>query len=198
MKSNISLFVLFFLSSCHLTESIPSRVEVVPVTKVECNQTDTIKYFFSFYAGEKIDFDYTTLAVINTANGNQRELHPLTLLKKKALEQCADGVINIQQSISQGSYSKTDLLEDSRNSTTYHNFPITSFTGLAVKLKKDSLKSTLRQDSSMISVYKKVEEKVEVEKVKCEECEAKKGGKALIIAGTIIGFIFGVLIVASR
>lgn len=147
--------VLINSISCH-KQIIPTKVFVSNIEKIECKEPETITEFYTYYQGEKIDFDYTPIALISVIKGNQQDSIDLkSTLKYNAALNCADAVINLNQSFHQGTYKQTNYFEDKYSSYHIENmqFDMLSYHGLAVKLET---KNNLRKDKLFVNEYLQV------------------------------------------
>lgn len=161
MKTKFLAFSLVLINSisCH-KQSIPTKVFVSNIEKIECTQPDSITEFYTYYQGEKIDFEYTPIALISVIKGNKRDSIDLkSNLKYHAVLNCADAIINLNQSYDQGTYKKTNYLYNQYSQ--YHkqnlSFDMLSYHGLAVKLKT---KAGLRKDDSFVHNYSKTKKDI--------------------------------------
>jgi hypothetical protein len=177
------------LASCH-KQSVPNKVFVSSIEKFDCKQPDSILDFYTYYQGEKIDFEYTPIALISVIKGTTKDSVDLkSILKYNAVMNCADAIINLNQSYDQGTYKKTNYLYNEYSSYHIQNmqFDMLSFHGLAVKLKSTS---GLRKDKIFIKEYPRL---VYEEKENSEYLIMHKKNQGATIAGLIAFLVVGVL-----
>lgn len=207
LKFNRSIFILVVIlemSSCRTTQKIPDQVELISITKLACDSSTPRPHFFTYYAGEKFDFKYQTIAVINAVNGNKPKKHPLDYIKIRAAKECADGIIQVSQSLSKGQYKEIEHIEHWDKSIpveTNHSFPQNAYTAIAIKLNDSSDLQKIRLDQNFLEqTSQNQKEKIKSANAEppCEECNAKRGSKGLIIAGACIAIVFGILSILSR
>lgn len=187
--------VLFCFTSCYVTEHIPNKYMISPITEVKCDSPIVKTDFFSYFNGEKIDFEYTPISMMNVTRGNDTHVDMLYELKNSAYKQCADGVINIMQDMDEGKYKVNDISweNDHRNNIEYRSYTIHKYSGMAVKLKNKGA-TDLRIDSLFIqqlSVNKEKEKIARIQESKVEEGPSKQG---LLIAILALSSILGVFI----
>jgi hypothetical protein len=184
----IILCCLIF-QSCYITESIPNRVLISKLAENKCDSVDTAKTFFSYYNGEKIDFEYIPISMITVSNGNQSQGNMLVELKQNAISQCADGMINITQDINEGKYKQEDIW-DKNSKVEYKTYNIQKYSGLAVKLK-DKLNSKTKVDSLYYVELDKSKEKAIRDKIYMQESKSDAGGALAVfsiiaVLGTLV------------
>jgi hypothetical protein len=177
------------LTSCH-KQLVPNKVFVSNIEKIACKQPDSIAEFYTYYQGEKIDFEYTPIALISVIKGNQKDSIDLkSTLKYNATLSCADAVINLNQSYDQGTYKHTKYMYS--DNSAYHiqdkAFDMLSYHGLAVKLKS---KIGLRKDENFVREFSKIsKEFIDYQtKIKYQKSSAE---------ATIAGFIALVVVTVA-
>lgn len=189
----IGLILIQFVISCGHTQYIPLSTSYESIEKIPCTRQDSLTRFFTFYNGEELNFKYKTLGHLTSQNGNMNEGNPLEILKANAVSQCADGIVNLNRSSSNGTYTYTSYNYEKNSctkkydyvsSTSNHNYFINQYSALAVKLY-DSLLSP-RQDTSFISRYNK--QKTNPIYVKHEE------NYALQIIGAVLSIPLAILL----
>lgn len=104
-----------------------------------------------------------------------------SVLKYNAVTNCADAIINLNQSYQQGFYKQTNYLENVNSAYRVDKiqFDILSFHGLAVKLKS---KNNLRKDDNFIKEYFRIHKKLKQDKVDFSQ----KNSYAFPIIGTFV------------
>jgi hypothetical protein len=175
------------MQSCYITESIPNRVLITKLADIKCDSLDSTKTFFSYYNGEKIDFEYTPISMITVSNGNQSQGNMLMELKQNALSQCADGLINIGQDINEGKYKQEDLWDNKNTRVEYKTYNIQKYTGLAVKLK-DKSTAKIRVDSLYYNELELLNQKLNQENInsKINDNKSKSGTVVAIFAAIAV------------
>lgn len=129
--------IIIYLSLIALTSSCISygnytKSELISVTEYSCNQkSDTLNVLFE---GEKFDFEYDRIGLVKVEGKRfTSDNEVLNHLKYQAWRNCADAIINV----SLGSKTREEgmlLITDDEDD----DYTSTVFTGLAVKIRKDS------------------------------------------------------------
>lgn len=196
-KTNMSIkiavfqiFICLLFFSCKISERIAPKIEVISVMKKNCDSSRKINNFFSLHAGEVLPMTYRKLAVINSVNGNDPKYDPQEKLKLEALNQCADGVIQLMRFNSRGNFEVKSTMECVVQKESY---PVNAHTAIAVEIiNRDSIQY-LRSDSAIVKKWNKMTETRIRKASVCQECELKKGPKGLIIGLGGIGGLFFLL-----
>lgn len=126
----IILLPAFLLSGCAIYgDNILTQSSTL--SDVICEEEPTQIYLF--FAGENIDFKYQKIALIE-AVGNEYSSNEKILdhLKYEAWRNCANAIINIENNFKE----RTTGLSLNDSSEDVYSVPV--FTGIAVKIEKDS------------------------------------------------------------
>ncbi len=186
----LQIFICFIFFSCKVSERIPPQMDVISVIKRTCDSSRKINHFFSLHAGEVIPMTYRKLAVINSVNGNNPTYDPQEKLKLEALNQCADGIIQLMRFNSRGNFGVKSSMECEIQKESY---PVNAYTALAVEIiNRDSIQY-LRSDSAIVKKWNQMADARIRKASACQECELKKGPKGLIIGLGGIGGLFFLL-----
>ena len=165
-------------------------MDVISVMKRTCDSFRKINHFFSLHAGEVIPMTYRKLAVINSVNGNNPTYDPQEKLKLEALNQCADGIIQLMRFNSRGNFGVKSSMECEIQKESY---PVNAYTALAVEIiNRDSIQY-LRSDSAIVKKWNQMADARIRKASACQECELKKGPNGLIIGLGGIGGLFFLL-----
>ncbi|MFY7861199.1 MAG: hypothetical protein ACOVP5_03155 [Chitinophagales bacterium] len=187
----LQIFICSILFSCKMSQRIPPKMEVISFEKRNCDSSRKINHFFSLYAGEVLPMTYRKLAVINSVNGNDPTYDPQEKLKLEALNQCADGIIQLMRFNSRGNFEVKSTMECEVQKETY---PVNAYTAFAVEIiNRDSIQYLL-SDSAIVKKWNKMADARIRKASACQECELKKGPKGLIIGLGGIGGLFFLLI----
>jgi hypothetical protein len=188
----LPLILISILSGCYSSQSIPNRVKISPVAKAHCDSNAKLTHFFSYTMGEKIDFNYQNPLLVRSSSSDSSQTILIDVLKMRAAKECADGIINITPTTSE-KHTKKDTAER------LDKTPIYSYTGLAVRLLDTA--TPIRMDHAFVKRYNRYIDK-KYQKAKqiddCKECDAKRGSKGLIIAGSCLAILFGILVLVSK
>lgn len=193
-----SLLLIFFVYSCSITEHIPNKYLVSTVSEVPCDTViDSPLTFFTYLQGEKIDFEYTPISLMTFSNGNRGVNSDILFeMKESARKQCADGIINLSQDMTQGKYKVEENFnwDNNRNrDIEYFTYDIRKFTGTAVKrINKDQTK--IRIDSLYLKQKQFLLEQARqdsINKIAMEKLnpEQTKNSFGWIMAGLFVGFL---------
>jgi hypothetical protein len=191
------LVFIFLISSCYSIEHIPDKRVVTTLKEIPCDSSKKNIQQFTYFLGEKLDFDYTPIALLNFANGNHSSTDLYYAIRDASYNLCADGLINLTHSLAEGKYQYTTYNYDngSRESIESRTYPIKNYSGMAVKLLNDS--SRYRIDSNYISTKQAIKERNEkkLSAMNTSEVENKRkpGSILLIILGFTL-FFFGVIV----
>jgi hypothetical protein len=150
-------------SSCIATHSPIQTGNFTPLSSTPCQDKPT--YIHLFFEGEKIDFDYEKVGLIeSTSSGTSFTEAILDDMKYQAWQNCADGIIQIKKT---QKYWESSAVTDS-NHVRNDVYNTTSFTGIAVRILPDatiSKKYENKIDTSFISrVHANQEQKKQVQK----------------------------------
>jgi len=154
--------VLSFFYSCSSVQHISLSSRIDRITNEPCVAKDSINQFFSYFQGEQLDFKYNAIAQISIQNGNHDEGDPLEILKETAVKQCADGILNLNYSSSNGRYNITNYDSyknkctnkwETKTSVSTHEFLQNRYTALAVKVLDSTELSKARLDEYFVQRY---------------------------------------------
>lgn len=192
---------VWFLTSCHLTQQFPDQAHVVSIQREPCDSNQSISHMGVYLAGEEMNFEYKKLAIIQASNGNNPKVNPVYTLKKIAAKQCADAVIQINLNSYEGNFVKADVLQSCLLQSpvmTSVNYPISSYTGIAVRLIRRDSTTYLRSDTQFVKRYNKDLAAAKPTTSDCQSCGLKRNSRALaIVGGGFLGIFFG-LVLLSR
>jgi hypothetical protein len=186
----LQIFICSIFFSCKVSERIPPQMEVISVVERTCDSSRKINHFFSLYAGEVLPMTYRKVAFIHSVNGNDPRYDPQEKLKLEALNQCADGIIQLMRFNSRGNFGVKSSMECEVQKESY---PVNAYTAIAVEIiNRDSLQY-IRSDSAIVKKWNQMADASIRKASACQECELKKGPKGLIIGLGGIGGLFFLL-----
>lgn len=190
--------LLCTLIGCHASKSTQEFRKIIPMSKKACDSTAKLTQFFSYELGENIDFAYQPLSLVRASSNALHDAPSIELLKMRAAKECADGIIHVTRSASKNPNQKETLVRLDKTSKKIDS-QVYSYTALAIKLQ-DSIKP-IRMDREFIKNYNRYLDRKNqkaIDPTPCEECDAKRGSKGLIIAGAGIALLFGLLVLVSK
>lgn len=184
------IIILTILTSCGtVTQRIPNKMMITHLNNLPCDSSESNQIFFTYVDGEKINFEYQPLALINIENGNNLNQDLLFEMKRIALEQCADGIINLKQDLNQGHYSIDQYVTNSNNyRPQVVPFVINKYSGIAVKLVKNDSLSQPRYDTSFVNNFWK-NDSIRIKNLEIYEKKFENEAKSAAGAGAFWGFI---------
>lgn len=152
-------------------------------TSITRLQTDTCNYrannVLLYFEGERLDFEYEKIGLVEaTAGIDASNEKVLNHLKYEAWSNCADAIINVKQSYKN---RETGTLIDSKDSKM--NYSSTVFSGLAVKIKTD----TLRMSTDTLFIQKVRNEFAERNKKTSEQITLSILG---LLAGVVLLIVY--------
>ncbi len=149
MKTLIwTLLFLLVLSGCITTTGAYSTTAYTPISNTPV--TDKADRIHVFFEGEKLNFKYTKIGLVEAVGGPyDSNTKLLNYLKKQAWNNGANGVIHIKRDY------KTRSLEHSTLDTSYtETYSADVYRGIAVKIEIDSTfkaNNNMTTDSTFIS-----------------------------------------------
>lgn len=143
------------LASCYTTRDSEAVVQKTVINTLSCKQ-DSIAHLANFFDGEKINFEYTPIALLTSVGNRQSTPEDVySRLKMEAAQSCADAIISIKQHVAQGSYNTTDNFPNDKdyNPTKTHYYNRVSMEGMAVKVIRSDSSLPMRNDTHFVKFY---------------------------------------------
>lgn len=175
----------FFLTSCLVTYGDYNTSQITNLSTVRCDSLPANVHLF--FEGETINFDYEQVGFIEaTGKKYASDQEVLNHLRYEAWQNCADGIVGIKK-VYRGREQGT-LFNDASEET--YEAPV--FTGLAVRIKRDSMfvaKYGHRTDTTFIT---------QVRKERTKESNKTSNQFTFSILGTLAVVIFALVYVGSQ
>lgn len=161
MKNNLNLVYLILastftllLQSCAVTYGDETNSRIMKFENTTCGDKPDRVYLF--FEGEKVDFEYQKIGLIEVeGNDNAYDDKLINHLKYQAWQNCADAIIGIETDYKS---RESGQLFDRSNARQYSSKVMS---GIAVKVKKDSAfnsKYRVPADTSFVDFVKKEQE----------------------------------------